>query len=287
MTISTGARRHIDTIRTAQPEAGPWLDLLTMVLAECANPAWDAIAGTTRLQPIRADGAPLLAGAEITVETRLLERWLRQVFTEAARAGPEAASLRRLAESRSFDARDLLASALNADDSQLEEVSREFAVTADALAVATGLAAMPLLQALRRHFAAAVDPAWSEGYCPICGDWPLLAELRGLERARRLRCGRCGSDWTQPGVRCPYCDAIGHAARAALIPEQAGEARQVETCTLCLGYLKRISTLRAWAGDEVSLADLATVDLDLVALERDFARPHPHPLIPPAIIDTS
>ena len=47
----------------------------------------------------------------------------------------------------------------------------------------------------------------------------------------------------------------------------------METCTRCRGYLKSVSTLRAWAGDEVSLADLATVDLDLVALERDFERP--------------
>jgi formate dehydrogenase maturation protein FdhE len=57
--------------------------------------------------------------------------------------------------------------------------------------------------------------------------------------------------------------------------EQDGEARKVETCTRCRGYLKVVSTLRAWPGDEVCLADLATIDLDLVALERDYERPEP------------
>ena len=37
----------------------------------------------------------------------------------------------------------------------------------------------------------------------------------------------------------------------------------------------RESTLRAWPGAEVCLADLATIDLDLAALERDYERPEP------------
>jgi FdhE protein len=139
---------------------------------------------------------------------------------------------------------------------------------------------MPLLQALRRRFGSAVDPRWSEGVCPVCGGWPTLAEQRGLERARRLRCGRCGGDWAQPGIRCPYCDAAGHEHRAALVSDEDRESRRVETCAVCRGYLKNLSTLRAWAGDEVILADLATIDLDLVALERDYERPEARPLVP-------
>ena len=139
---------------------------------------------------------------------------------------------------------------------------------------------MPLLHALRRRFGPGLDPRWHEGWCPFCGGWPHLAEQRGLERTRRLRCARCGGDWAQPGVRCPYCGVVGHEARAALVSEQDGEARKVETCSACRGYLKSVSTLHALAGDEVALTDLATVDLDLVALERAFERPEPRPLDP-------
>jgi FdhE protein len=58
----------------------------------------------------------------------------------------------------------------------------------------------------------------------------------------------------------------------------------VEICRACRGYLKSVSTLRAWAGDEVVLADVATIDLDFVALERDYRRPRPRPLTPPVVM---
>jgi FdhE protein len=108
---------------------------------------------------------------------------------------------------------------------------------------------------------------------PVCGGWPTVAESRGLERARRLRCGRCGGDWAYPALRCPFCANDDHERLGSLVPEGQAEARRVETCSVCQGYVKQVATLRAWAGDEVALADLASVDLDLAALEHGFARP--------------
>ena len=181
-----------------------------------------------------------------------------------------------------LDARAFLEAAVNADGDRLEALARSLDIDPDALAAVAALAVMPLLQALRRRFGPleAVDPHWHEGHCPICGGWPHLAEQRGLERTRRLRCARCGGDWVQPGIRCPYCGVVGHESRAGLVSEQDGEARKVETCSACRGYLKSVSTLRAWDGDEVALIDLATVDLDLVALEREYERPEPRRLEP-------
>ncbi|MGH2614098.1 MAG: formate dehydrogenase accessory protein FdhE, partial [Thermomicrobiales bacterium] len=278
MTLSASARRQMDTLLAAQPETGPWLGVLAAALEESANPAWDAVAGTTTLQPERGPSAPLLAGAQIPLDARLAKRWLRRLLTLAGEAGPEAASLRGAASQ--FPPLVLLEAAVNGDSDRLAVIAHPLAVDPDALTAVAALAAMPLLQALRRRFGPAVDPRWSEGICPLCGGWPLLAEQRGLERVRRLRCGRCGGDWTQPGIRCPYCGIAGHDARAALVPEQDGDAHTVETCRSCRGYLKRVSTLRAWTTEDVPLADLATIDLDLVALERGFTRPEPRRLSP-------
>jgi FdhE protein len=263
----------MDTLLAAQPETRPWLALLTLVFEECANPAWETVAAATRLLPVRTAGTPLLAGATIPIDARLADTWVRRVLERAGQTGAEAASLRAAAGTRSLDALEVLEAAVNADVERLGAIAGGIGVDPEAFAAVAGLTPLPLLQALRRHFGPASDPQWSAGYCPVCGDWPLLAEQRGLERARRLRCGRCGSDWAQPGIRCPYCGVIGHASRAALVSEQDGEARKVETCLQCRGYLKNVSTLRAWAGDEIPLADLATVDLDLAALEREFTRP--------------
>lgn len=178
----------------------------------------------------------------------------------------------------------VMSAAINAEAETLESIAAAIDVDPDALMTVAALAVMPLVHALRRRFAGGVDPWWQHGWCPVCGGWPTMAEQRGIERARRLRCARCGGDWTQPGIRCPYCDVAGHGARGALVVEDDGGARQVETCTACRGYLKSVSTLRAWAADEIALADLATLDLDLVALERDFTRPPARSLSPPLVL---
>jgi FdhE protein len=276
----------MDILLASQPETAPWLGVLSAVLEEASDAPsgalWDAIAASTTLQTERAPGTPLLAGAHIPIDAPLADRWVRRVLALAAEAGPEAIGLRAVAGSGALDARTLLEAAVNADGARLEALAQSLDVDPDALAAVAALAVMPLLQALRRRFGPleAVDPHWHEGHCPICGGWPHLAEQRGLERTRRLRCARCGGDWVQPGIRCPYCGVVGHESRAGLVSEQDGEARKVETCAACRGYLKSVATLRAWDGDEVALIDLATVDLDLVALEREYERPEPRRLEP-------
>ena len=284
MTLSTGARHQMDSLLASQPETGPWLGVLSAVLEEASDDLsgarWDVVGAATTLQAEHASSTPLLAGARIPIDVPVADRWVRRLLTLAAEAGPEAIGLRASAGDGALDTRAFLEAAVNADADRLEAIARSLDIDADALAAVAALAVMPLLQALRRRFGPAVEAGWHEGFCPICGSWPHLAEQRGLERARRLRCARCGGDWGQPGIRCPYCGVVGHEARAALVSEQDGEARKVETCSACRGYLKSGSTLRAWAADEVALTDLATVDLDLVALERNFERPEPRRLDP-------
>lgn len=271
--LSPGVHRQIRTIRSAQPESAAWLVLLEAVLREGQKPLWDEAAAGAQLPPQRISEAPLLTEASVPLAQAGAEDWVGRILLLASQAGPDATSLARAATAPNLDARGLIEAAVNAEDARLATLASHLGLDAPPLAAVADLAAMPLLQALRRRFTPAVSNQWHEGYCPICGDWPHLAEVRGLERTRRLRCARCGGDWTQPGVRCPFCAAAGQGTRATLVSEQDGEARKVETCTHCHGYLKVVSTLRAWPGEEVCLADLATVDLDLAALERGYVRP--------------
>ena len=291
VTLSAGARRQMDILLASQPETAPWLGVLAAVLEEAARPGTPPPRPPSGTAVAAADHSPARAFARHTAAGRSAHPHRRATRGSlgASCAGPGRGS--GPAGDRSprrggydlgapLDARAFLEAAVNADGDRLEALARSLDIDPDALAAVAALAVMPLLQALRRRFGPAIDPRWDEGCCPICGGWPHLAEQRGLERVRRLRCARCGGDWAQPGVRCPYCGAIGHESRAALVSEQDGEARKVETCSACRGYLKSVSTLHAWAGDEVALIDLATVDLDLVALEREYERPEPRRLEP-------
>ena len=270
---SAGARRQLGALAQAQPEAGAWLALVEASLTEGVNPAWGRAAAAVALRAEQPGGAPLLTGAMIPVERDAAAAWVRRLLALAGNASPEAAPLADAAGAGRLDAVALLEAAINQDAEAVNGLAAALGVGAVALGAVAQLAAMPLLQACRQRLAGAVAPDWHEGFCPICGAWPALAESRGLERSRRLRCGRCGGDWGMPPLRCPFCGTTDHEQLAALVSESDGEARKVETCARCRGYLKTVATLRPWAGDEVCLADLATVDLDLAALERDYARP--------------
>jgi len=118
-----------------------------------------------------------------------------------------------------------------------------------------------------------VPVTWWEGYCPLCGAWPVVAEYTGLERKRQLRCGRCGTGWTIPLLRCVFCDEIQHDNLAYLTPEGGEQTRKVEVCNTCQGYLKAVTTVRAAAPWAILLDDLMTVPLDVAALERGYRRP--------------
>lgn len=273
--VSVGARRQLDTLARAQPESGPWLALVTETLHAAENPVWDQAAGAATLEVDLPALVPHLTGATVPLDRAVANEWVRRLLTVAAdAAGPDVPALAVAARSGHLDAVALLEAAINQDEPRLAAIAAAVELDPNVLAPIAQLATVPLLQACRRLLAAAVSPDWHEGCCPVCGAWPALAEVRGLQRARRLRCSRCGGDWGLIALRCPYCGTNDHQQLGALVPEGETESRRAETCTRCRGYLKTVATLRPWAADEVGLADLATVELDLAALDHDYARPH-------------
>src|SRR5690606_40048619 len=118
-----------------------------------------------------------------------------------------------------------------------------------------------------------VPRGWGRGFCPVCGAWPAFAELRGLERERRVRCGRCACDWRFDLLQCPYCDERDHEQLGGLVVEGEEDTRRVDTCKRCGGYVKSLATLMPVPDEQVPIVDLEMVELDLVATERGFSRP--------------
>jgi FdhE protein len=64
-----------------------------------------------------------------------------------------------------------------------------------------------------------------------------------------------------------------HEQLASLVPEK-GTSRVVDACKRCLGYFKTFTTLQGSPPAKVILDDLASVDLDVAALEQGYKRPH-------------
>src|SRR5258708_6579851 len=257
---------RVAAVRRDNPESEAWLGLLDAALGESANGAtWDAAV------PIPATGrplkAPVLWNAEITLNARAARSWVRSLLKKLTPA----------VNSRRIDGLALLEAALCHDDARIDALAaagREGeGADPHALRVLGQMAVLPLLQACGRRLASELPATWWEGYCPLCGAWPVVAEYTGLERKRQLRCGRCGTGWAIPLLRCVFCDETDHDKLGYLTPEAGEQARKIEVCHNCKGYLKGFTTVRALAPWAILLDDLTTVPLDVAALERGYRRP--------------
>lgn len=252
----------------------PWVKLLDVALQAAESSAWTAAVPDL---PVRTGSAwppyaPLLEGATVHVDGRRVRKLVRDLIHTADDARDDSAVRSARARGRRLDAVALLHAAIVRDHDAVARIALRTGITTEALEVIGQLTAIPLLYACAQRWREHIPSAWTHGYCPICGAWPALAELRGLERNRRLRCGRCANDWPLPVLQCAYCGEDDHDHLGTLTPEGESQTRRVEVCYTCKGYLKTFTTLRPMTLRAIAMTDLASVDLDLIAQEREYSR---------------
>jgi FdhE protein len=266
-------RTRLEALQQQYPQ---WQSILTVweeSLHALDDPLWQAM--VPQLCMDRPAEAPLLAGATLGVDARRVHRWVDRLVTVVGKYAASDTLAWVKGHFSQENALALLEAALCQDQTRLVSLATVLGMSPPTLTSLAHLAVLPLLQACGILLAPQISPTWSYTYCPICGAWPALAEVRGLDQTRRLRCARCGADWHTPWLRCAYCGEGNHQRLGVLTPEANGEARKVETCATCKGYLKIQATIQALPAYAVALEDLATVALDVVALDRDFTRPSP------------
>jgi FdhE protein len=263
---------ELDRVRQHHPEWEPWLAVVERALAEAANSVWDSAVPFTSGSGDR--DVPLLAGATVRVVRKDLEAFLRTLVRAASRrATPQLANLDAVLGFE-VDVLAMFAAALCQTGDGIDGVAGGTGADADALESVAALLPVPFLQACNRCMTSGASETWTKGYCPVCGSWPALAEVRGIDRNRYLRCGRCGAGWFAHPLSCPFCANHDHEALVALVPATAAGARaSVEACVSCSGYVKTFTRLQGLAPEAVMLADLDSVELDLAALEQGYARP--------------
>jgi len=260
--VAVAGEPTVESLRRRDPEWAPWLALVELTREEVSGGAWDGAVPS----PAAAGDDPALSGARIVVDGGLAGRWVARLARAAG-----------LADRRGIGPAEALAvlrSGLDGEIRRLGGIAALLHADPAALGALAPLAAAPLLHACRRAWQD--DPClatWRHGCCPVCGAWATLAEARGLERSRRLRCAACGADWAFDWLRCPFCDNGDHLRLGGLAPDAALDTRRVETCAACSGYVKTVTALRPTPPQDLTLLDTATVELDVAALEAGYRRP--------------
>jgi FdhE protein len=257
------------TLEAEHAEWRPLLSLVEAALGEMERPVWSESVPARERSP--AIGQPLLSGTTIRIAPGPVRRWVHRAMTIAGAGASATPFVDALAAGR-LDPLALFEAAVAQDPDRLDDLARTAGDDHGVLRVVGPIVAMPMLHACRQAWIPLVPAAWAEGYCPICGDWPALAEARGLDGQRRLRCGCCGGDWRTEWLRCFFCGERGHEHLGSLVSE--GPAQQtVDVCEQCRHYVKALTTLVPIRPEDVFLQDLATLVQDVTALERGYRRP--------------
>jgi FdhE protein len=267
----TATDTGLQELKSRHPEWGPWLAVIQVVLSETVDPRWEEVV------PIRTEiqqsKVPLLAGSTSAVEKKRIRRLFDQLIRIGSRGGtPKMASLEPALRA-DLDIIALFKASLRQDTDRLAQTAAFIGADPEALQAIATLLPVPFLQACNRSWASSKSVSWMEGYCPICGAWPAFTEVRGIERSRYFRCGRCGGEWQSHCLFCPYCSTTDHNELVSLVPEKSGSNSVIDACKHCLGYVKTFTKLQGSPPAQVLLDDLASVDLDVAALEQGYKRP--------------
>src|SRR5882762_2092814 len=106
----TSVEAGLQALKQRHPEWKPWLAVIQEVLAETANPTWDAVV------PVRSERQqgkiPLLADAVVQLEEPVVGRLLHRLLRIACRSGSPKLATLKPARRAEFDPLPLFEAAL-------------------------------------------------------------------------------------------------------------------------------------------------------------------------------
>lgn len=125
------------------------------------------------------------------------------------------------------------------------------------------------------------EGVWSRGYCPVCGDAPVIAWLDrpdldeknaflvGGGGKKNFYCSLCGASWKFRRGVCPSCGAEGPNSME-ILKESGAEGERIDVCSRCQTYCPTID-LREFADvPNMDVAALGMLHLDIIAAAKNL-----------------
>jgi FdhE protein len=214
---------------------------------------------------------PSLHDQTIKLDIQAFQQLLEQMIETAGlkRSFPEIVDVVRRIDLAAF-----AKAVIEWDIVAIDHLLKEPALSPATMLTLGGCAILPLMHALHSGRAEKFSgDNWNEGYCPICGSWPVLAEQRGLEKQLWLRCGRCFCGWRSRHQLCIFCGNNDHERLGYMAAEDERESRRIAVCDECRGALKVLATVAPMSPGELLRRDLQSLELDVAAADDGYTRP--------------
>jgi len=228
------------------------------------------------------NGIPIFHGEPIPIPEQILQQGLRAFcddLADGAASKKAALAVSETLDTGQLQSKELLLTCLRRDQRRVKQMAMHHALAPDILWLLAELALTPFayLLYLRTISNSPNDSKnindvlnkWDLGFCPICASWPAIVEVSG---DHFLRCSFCATSWQLSSYRCLYCNNDGqNFITAAPDPEQP--ERRLQMCGECGGYIKVLAVETPSVFPLLAIDDLASMDLDLLAIERKYIRP--------------
>jgi FdhE protein len=164
----------------------------------------------------------------------------------------------------------LFAGLLSGNEALFENVANELEIEKPVIGFFTYNSLKPSLRACADQLAAYLNQnePWLQGYCPICGNAPILSILEEKGR-RKLVCSFCWRFWAAKRVHCPYCDSSQNKDLHYFYSEDEKDTR-VDVCDNCKKYIKTVDTRKVARLIYPPLEQISTMHLDIKAREMGY-----------------
>ena len=273
------ALTEIARLRNAQPDLEPVLAYCEALLGEQqkTKAAFHPDLGGQDIKECgqrAAEGLPLLGPDDIELDWALFDGLLGRVVQLGGQYGatPGGAENHSWSSGGSAHWRDKLLPGFLRDRALLEQAAEATGADFDAFAFATCQALIPFMETCADVVRQYVDnSSWLKSYCPVCGAEPLMGMLEKEAGKRYLQCHLCRTDWLFKRVGCPFCGNDDQEKLRFFYDEQ-DEVNRVEVCDRCKGYLKTVDARKTDRDVVLTVENLATIHLDLLAQHEGFHR---------------
>jgi FdhE protein len=170
---------------------------------------------------------------------------------------------------RALDPEELLARHYN--EAYVNKISEDLDIDKAILNFLIHMSIKPSLDANVEKLKDQVDlKNWLRGYCPVCGSFPHMSELKG-EGQRFFACSFCAFEWPSERLKCPFCENKDHESLHYFY-EEGKEIYRVDVCDKCRQYIKTVDSRKLNFEPDMDLEDIITLHLDMLASEKGFKR---------------
>jgi FdhE protein len=163
-------------------------------------------------------------------------------------------------------------------DQAIEQVAADRGLDKQVLSFLVRSSTRPSIEAGREQLRGELDPeTWRKTRCPVCGSLPTLSLLRGDGGMRYSLCSCCDYQWRIDRLSCSVCGSKEQGTLHYFCGE-GEDACRIDLCDTCHHYIKTID-YRNLEESDPSLEDLATLHLDVLAVQKGYRRAVPNPWI--------